>query len=122
MERVLLQPANSLLQPAKKVRIQTKFLSFYKTLGRGHLPRLIIDEAEIVKVERKGDLKLSFQKDVALNVMKKKEMNDMPENAVCSKDDPCIENISNFNFLDLLTNDFDTPPTSAKPNQRMAVG
>ena len=37
MERVLLhstaKPANSLLQPAKKVKIQTKFLSFYKTLG-----------------------------------------------------------------------------------------
>ena len=34
MERVLLQPANSLLQPAKKVRIYTKFRSFYKTLHR----------------------------------------------------------------------------------------
>ena len=32
IERVLLQPANSLLQPAKKVRIKTKFRSFYKTL------------------------------------------------------------------------------------------
>ena len=32
MERVLLQPANSLLEPAKKVRISTKFCSFYKTL------------------------------------------------------------------------------------------
>ena len=29
---VLLQPTNSLLQPAKKVRILTKFRSFYKTL------------------------------------------------------------------------------------------
>ena len=34
MERVLLQPANSLLQPAKKVRIYTKFRSFYKTLDK----------------------------------------------------------------------------------------
>ena len=32
MERELLQPANKLLQPTKKVKIQTKFLSFYKTL------------------------------------------------------------------------------------------
>ena len=32
MERVLLQQANSLLLPAKKVRIKSKFHSFYKTL------------------------------------------------------------------------------------------
>ena len=32
IERVLLQPSNSLFQPAKKVRIWTKFCSFYKTL------------------------------------------------------------------------------------------
>ena len=33
--RVLLHPVNSLLQPAKKVRIsETKYLSFYKSLPR----------------------------------------------------------------------------------------
>ena len=32
MEGVLLQPANSLLKPAKKARVLTKFHSFYKPL------------------------------------------------------------------------------------------
>ena len=51
MERVLLQQANSLLQPAKKVRIKTKFCSFYKTMGCGlimpalsRLPKIAVEK------------------------------------------------------------------------------
>ena len=37
LNEIFIRSANSLLQPDKKVRIYTKFRSFYKTLGQSHL-------------------------------------------------------------------------------------
>ena len=84
--------------------------------GRGHLPRLIIDEPENVKVDRGGDLKVdSLEVNDTVEEIKLKEKLDEEAKDDVSEDGPSKNNLnSNVTFID----NFNTLHTAAenKPN------